>query len=240
MRLSRALYFSQMTRRRFARREDLGLTPAEFAVLRRLDSPRKIQAFLYELGQNFELKGDTCRPVRVVLRTRTAHCIEGAMLAAAALWVHGEPPLVMDMRAKRDFDHVITLFRRNGLWGAFSKTNGIGLRCRDPMFRSLRELSLSYLHEYSNKAEIKTLREFSVAGDLRRFDPKVWVSGEKNCWEVPEWLDELPHTTLVNGRTRKALLPRDPFEKRVGALLQYRRPAALVRKLLEKKKRRKK
>jgi hypothetical protein len=229
-----------MRKRRFARREDLGLTPAEFAVLRRLDSPRKIQAFLYGLGQNFELKGDTCRPVRVVLRTRTAHCIEGAMLAAAALWVHGEPPLVMDMRAHRDFDHVITLFRRNGLWGAFSKTNGIGLRCRDPMFRTLRELSLSYLHEYANKAEIKTLREFSVAGDLRRFDPKLWVSGEKNCWEVPEWLDELPHYTLVNGRTRKTMLPRDPFEKRVGALLQYRRPKALLAKLARLKKKRKK
>lgn len=229
-----------MRRKRVARREDLGLTPAEFAVLRRLDTPRKIQEFLYGLRQNFEVDGDTCRTVRAVLRLRAAHCIEGAMLAAAALWVHGEPPLVMDMRAKRDFDHVITLFRRNGLWGAFSKTNGIGLRCRDPMFRSLRELSLSYLHEYSNKAEIKTLREFSVAGDLRRFDPKVWVSGEKNCWEVAEWLDELPHTTLVNGRTRKAMLPRDPFEKRVGALLQYRRPKALLAKLARLKKKRKK
>jgi hypothetical protein len=229
-----------MTRRRFARREDLGLTPAEFAVLRRRDSPRKIQAFLYGLGQNFELKGDTCRPVRVVLRTRTAHCIEGAMLAATALWIQGEPPLVMDMRARRDYDHVITLFRRNGLWGAFSKTNGIGLRCRDPVFRTLRELAMSYMHEYANKAEIKTLREFSGPGDLRRFDTKLWVSGEKNCWAVPEWLDELRHYPVLRTRQFKALLPRDPFEKRVGAMLQYRRPRALVKKLLEKKKRRKK
>ena len=229
-----------MTRRRFARREDLGLTPAEFAVLRRLDSPRKIQAFLYAMGQNFELKGDTCRPVRVVLRTRTAHCIEGAMLAATALWIQGEPPLVMDMRAHRDFDHVITLFRRNGLWGAFSKTNGIGLRCRDPVFRTLRELAVSYLHEYTNKREVKTLREFSLPCDLRRFDPELWVSGEKNCWSVPEYLDELPHFSLLNGRHLKALLPRDPFEKRVGAMLQFRKPAALLRKELARKKRRKK
>lgn len=215
------------------------MTPAEFAALRRLDTPRKIQAFLYGLGQNFELKGDTCRPVRMVLRTRTAHCIEGAMLAAAALWVHGEPPLVMDMRAHRDFDHVITLFRRNGLWGAFSKTNGIGLRCRDPVFRTPRELAVSYLHEYTNKREIKTLREYSAPADLRRFDPKLWVSGEENCWSVPEWLDELPHYPLVRGRGLKALLPRDPFERRVGAMLQYRKPRALLEKERRRKLRRK-
>ena len=229
-----------MTRRKFARREDLGLTPAEFAVLRRLDSPRKIQAFLYGLGQNFELKGDTCRPVRVVLRTRTAHCIEGAMVAATALWVHGEPPLLMDMRARNDYDHVITLFRRHGLWGAFSKTNGIGLRCRDPAFRTPRELALSYLREYSNKREIKTLREYSVPWDLRAVDPAIWVSGEKNCWEIPERLDDLPHYPVLRARQLKALLPRDPFEKRVGMMLQYRRPAALIRKLLARKKQRKK
>jgi hypothetical protein len=84
------------------------------------------------------------------------------------------------------------------------------------------------------------LREFSGAGDLRHFDPKVWVSGEKNCWDVPEWLDELPHYPVLRARQLKALLPRDPFEKRVGMMLQYRRPLALVRKLELRKKRRKK
>ena len=169
-----------MPRKRFARREDLGLTRAEFAVLRRLSTPQKIQAFLYGLKQNFELHGDTCRPVRVVLRTRSAHCIEGAMLAACALWVHGRPPLLMDMRAVRDFDHVVTLIRRNGCWGAISKTNAIGLRWRDPVYRSLRELAMSYFHEYTNKIEHKTLREYSIPFDLRAIDPKIWVSGEKN------------------------------------------------------------
>jgi len=145
-------------KKRFARREDLGLTRAEFAVLRRLDSPRKIQHLMYRLGQNFELHGDTCRSVREVLRTRTAHCIEGAMLAACAFWIHGEPPLLMDMRAVRDFDHMVAVFRRRGCWGAISKTNGIGLRWRDPVYRSLRELAISYFHEYTNKLSHKTLR----------------------------------------------------------------------------------
>jgi hypothetical protein len=213
-----------MPRRRFARREDLGLTPAEFALLRRLDSPQKIQAYLYGLRQNFEAGGDTCRPVRAVLRAARAHCIEGAMLAACALWVHGEPPLLMDMRAVRDFDHVVALFRRRGRWGAISKTNGVGLRWRDPVYRSLRELAISYFHEYTNRRSHKTLREYSLPFDLRRIDPAVWVRGDKNAWSVCEALDALRHFPLVNGHHMSAVTRRDPFERRVGGLLQYRRP----------------
>lgn len=226
--------------KRFARREDLGLTPAEFAVLRRLDTPQKIQAYVFALKQNFELKGDTCRSVRRVLREGNAHCIEGAMLGAAALWIHGEPPLLMDMRAYRDFDHVITLFRRRGLWGAVSKTNGIGLRSRDPVYRSLRELAMSYFHEYTNKLEHKSLREYSVPLDLRRFDPAVWVTGEKNAWSIPEALDGLRHFPLVNGHHMREVARRDPFERRVGGLLQYRRPRALIEKAARLKRQRRK
>jgi hypothetical protein len=229
-----------MRRKRYARREDLGLTPAEFAVLQRLDTPQKAQAFLYGLRQNFELGGDTCRPVRQVLRERRAHCIEGAMLAACALWVHGEPPLLMDMRAVRDFDHVVALFRRHGRWGAISKTNGFALRWRDPVYGSLRELAMSYFHEYTNRRDHKTLREYSVPFDLRRVDPKVWVTGQKNAWPVAEALDQLRHFPLVNARHLKAVLRRDPFERRAGALLQYRRPRALLEKLARLKKKRRK
>ena len=227
-----------MLRRRFPRREDLGLTRAEFALLARLDAPQKIQAFLYALKQNFELRGDTCRPVRHVLRTRNAHCIEGAMLAACALWAHGEPPLLMDMRAVRDSDHVVALFRRNRRWGAISKTNGIGLRWRDPVYRNLRELAMSYFHEYTNRRDHKTLREFSVPFDLRRVDPKIWVSGAKNAWFVAEELDRLRHFKLLDGRHLKAVARRDPFERRVGGLLQYRRPRAPLEKLARLKKKR--
>ena len=228
-----------MRRRRTARQEDLGLTPAQFAVLRRLDTPQKIQRFLFTLGQNFELNGDTCRPVRGVLETRRAHCIEGAMLAACAFWVHGEPPLLLDMRAVRDFDHVVALYRRHGRWGAISKTNGIGLRSRDPVYGSLRELAMSYFHEYTNRRDHKTLREYSVPFDLRRLDPKVWVSGTKNAWAVAEALDELRHFKLVESRHLRAVTRRDPFERRAGSLLQYRRPRALLEKLARLKKKRK-
>ena len=229
-----------MPRQRTPRREDLGLTSAEFAVLQRLDTPQKIQAFLFDLGQNFELDGDTCMTVRQVLETRRAHCIEGAMLAACALWIHGEPPLLLDMRAVRDFDHVVALFRRHGRWGALSKTNGIGLRSRDPVYGSLRELAMSYFHEYTNRRDHKTLREYSVPYDLRRIDPEVWVSGEKNAWSVAEALDDLRHFKLVDGRHLRAVTRRDPFERQASGLMQYRRPRALLEKLERLKKKRRK
>lgn len=217
-------------RKRFAQASDLGLSTADFAVLRRLDTPQKIQAFLHRLQQNWEVDGETCRPVAEVLRTGRAHCIEGAMLAAAALWTHGEAPLLLDMRAERDFDHVVALFRRHGHWGAISKTNGIGLRWRDPVYRTLRELAMSYFHEYFNRRDHKTLREYSLPFDLRRMDPAVWASGTRHAWQVGEALDELRHFRLVERRHLKAVLRRDAFERRVGHLVQYRKPRALVEK----------
>ncbi|MGH8668286.1 MAG: hypothetical protein ACREUN_09690 [Burkholderiales bacterium] len=217
-----------MERKRFARREDLGLTPAEFAVLRRLDTPRRIQDFVYRLGQNFEVGGETCQTVRAVLRTRRAHCIEGAMLAACAFWVHGEPPLLLDMRAVRDFDHVVALFRRQGRWGAISKTNGVFLRSRDPVYGSLRELAMSYFHEYCNRREHKTLREYSLPYDLRRVDTQLWVSGEKHAWQVAEDLDRLRHFKLMNGRLLREVTRRDPFERLAGDLKQFPVPRVLV------------
>src|SRR5687768_8799850 len=216
------------SRKRYARRADLGLTPGEFAVLRRLDSPQKIQAFLFRLGQNFETAGETCATVRDVLRTRRAHCIEGAMLAACALWIHGEPPLLLDMRAVNDFDHVVALYRRHGLWGAISKTNGVFLRSRDPVYRDLRELAMSYFHEYANRRNHKTLREYSLPYDLRRLDPRIWVSGEKGAWKVAAALDDLRHFRLVPGRHLRLVARRDPFERRASELSQYRTPRLLV------------
>jgi hypothetical protein len=212
------------TRKRRATIDDLGLTKAEFAVLRRLSTPEKIQAYLLAMNQNFELKGDSCASVRMILRDKHAHCIEGAFIAAAALWVHGEPPLLLDLRAVKDSDHVVTLFKRKGHWGCISKTNGPDLRWRDPVYRTLRELALSFLHEYSNKRDHKSLREYSVPYDLRRADPKIWVTGEDGAWEIAEKLDEIRHYRLVTKAQEKLLQRRDPFEREVGMLTQYKRP----------------
>jgi len=213
-----------LARKRRATREDLGLTKAEFAILRRLDTPEKIQKFLNSLQQNFEVGGETCNTVRAVLRERRAHCIEGAVVAAAALWVHGEPPLLLDLQAVNDVDHVVTLFRRGGCWGAISKTNGIGLRWRDPIYRNLRELSLSWIHEYYNKRHQKTLRNYSVPLDLRRVPVETWVTGEKGAWDLVDILEDLRHFRLVTPAQARRLVRRDPFERKVGDLAQYRAP----------------
>ena len=213
-------------RPRFASRDDLGLSKAEFAVLRRLGTPQRIQDFLDGMSPNFELEGETCLSVREVLRQRRAHCIEGAMLAACALWVHGEPPLLLDLRAERDYDHVVALFRRGRCWGAISKTNPAVLRWRDPVYKSLRELAMSYLHEYANKRNQKTLRSYAGPFDLRRLDPEVWVTNGKNCWDVGATLDDLRHFPLVTKRQARSLRLRDAMERKADALLEHRRPRA--------------
>ena len=214
----------QRTPKRRATIDELGLTKAEFAVLRRLSTPEKIQKYLLAMNQNFELKGDSCASVRMVLRDKHAHCIEGAFIAAAALWIHGEPPLLLDLRAVNDSDHVVTLFKRKGHWGCISKTNGPDLRWRDPVYRTLRELALSFLHEYSDRRDHKSLREYSVPYDLRRADPKVWVTGEDGAWDIAEKLDEIRHYRLVTRAQEKLLQRRDPFEREVAMLTQYKRP----------------
>lgn len=214
-----------LVRRRFARAEDLGLGRADFLALERLDTPYKIQAFLNAVPINHEIGGETVLSVREVLRQRRAHCIEGAMLAAAALWVHGEPPLVMHLDCHiSDFPHVITLFRRHGAWGAISKTNGAPLRYRDPIYRSLRELALSYFHEYSNKRGHKTLRSYSTSFDMRRIDPRDWITSTKNCWAAHDRITELRHYPLISRRQEKLLTKRDAFERKAARIVEYPRP----------------
>src|SRR5947199_5922100 len=165
-----------------ARRQDLGLTRREFAILRRLDSPQKIQMFVNAIPINHEIGGETILSVREVLRQRRAHCIEGAFVAACALWIQGEPPLVMYMDcAATDHPHVMALFRRGRAWGAISKHNGAQLRFRDPVYRSLRELAMSYFHEYFDKHGRRTLRRYSRPFDMRRIDPALWVTSSSAC-----------------------------------------------------------
>ena len=225
--LSRMLLDMRMSLRRFARREDLALTPAEFLLLRRLSTPQKIQSYLNSIPINHELRGETIHSVRSVLRHRCAHCIEGAMFAACALWVHGEPPLVMHLDCSlSDYPHVLALFRRGSHWGALSKTNGAVLRYRDPIYRSLRELALSYFHEYTDRTGSKTLRSYSAAFDLRRIDPKLWVTNGNDCQEIEDLLAGLRHYRLISVRQERLLARRDPFERRASKLMEHPRPVA--------------
>ena len=211
--------------KRRASREDLGLTVREYATLKRLDTPEKIQAFLNAIPCNHEIGGETILSVREVLRQRRAHCMEGAMVAAAAMWLNGERPLLLHLDCDlSDYPHVIAVFRHHGAWGAISKTNGPPLRYRDPIYRTLRELALSYFHEYSNRRGHKTLRRYSVAFDMRRVDPAEWVTASRSCWETHDRLVGLRHYPLISRRQERMLAKLDAFARLASRLVQYPRP----------------
>ena len=211
--------------RRFARREDIGLGKGDFDKLTRLSTAQKIQAFLNAIPANHEIDGETILSVHEVLKRRHAHCIEGAFVAACALWVQGRPPLLMHLDcALSDYPHVIALYKAGKSWGAISKTNGAPLRFRDPIYRSLRELVMSYFHEYADKRGRRTLRSYSVPFDMRHMDPSLWVTSTTNCWAAHDRLLGLRHYALISNKQESLLSRRDAFERRAVKLLQYPKP----------------
>lgn len=187
----------------------------EFKLPRALTTPAKIQRFLdEELGYNLEPDGDTCYSPRTVLKKHVAHCMEGAMLAAAALRRLGHPPLLVDLEAVRDTDHVLAVYRDNGHWGAVAKSDYSGLRSREPVYRTVRELVMSYFEHYFNPAGEKTLRAYSRPVNLSQFDPHSWMTSEEDVWIVPNYLCDLKHTPIAS----KAMLRKvAPMDKRLYA-----------------------
>jgi hypothetical protein len=144
---------------------------------------------------------------RRVLRERTAHCLEGAVFAAAALRVLGFPPLLVDLEAVQDTDHVVAVFRVRGHWGAIAKSNFSGLRYREPVYRSLRELVMSYWDGYINRRGDRTLRAWGGPVNLARFDRRWpgWMTSEEDLWWIPEHLLAIPHTRLLRPAMVRAL-----------------------------------
>ena len=168
-------------------------------IYRMLKSPSRIQDYLDErLEYN---NADTCYGPRLVLQHKKAHCMEGALFAAAALRLLGHVPLVVDLVAVRDDDHVLAVFRQNGCWGAIAKSNYAGLRFRNPVYRTIRELAMSYFEHYYNPKGEKTLRGYSKPVNLSRFDGLKWMATPDELWDVPMYLCEVTHTPLlpVNG-----------------------------------------
>jgi hypothetical protein len=183
--------------------------PEQLSALRRLDTPGKVQDFLdYELAYN-DSKPDTCRSPLETLRLGSAHCIEGAMLAAAAFLYHGRPPLLLDLRANpRDDDHVIAPFLEGGRWGAVAMSHFCGLRYREPVYPTWAELARSYFEFYYNKAGEKTLREFSRPLDAARLRPE-WLDSGKNVFFVSRSLDAQRHYRIVGWRQESSLRKAD-------------------------------
>ncbi len=201
---------------------DLGLPEQAENQLRRLRRPERIQSFINRIPWNTEPDGHTARSVIGVLEHNAAHCIEGAVVAAAALATAGHPPLLMDMGAARgDVDHVVALFRRRGHWGAISKSNSPLLRYRDPIYRSLRELSLSFFPQYV-KGRRKTLRTYSVSVDLRKYDPSLWVTHPQSiCQELVDVLTMARHFPIVPPDAENDLRLIDEIEQQSSRMSEH-------------------
>lgn len=199
-----------------------GFTPRELRALRGLGDPAGIQRALDAMP--YHLAGTAWSPRRV-LRERTAHCLEGAIFAAAALRVLGFPPLLLDLEAEQDTDHVIAVFRVRGHWGAIAKSNFSGLRYREPVHRSLRELVMSYFDGYINLRGERTLRAFSRPVNLARFDRTRpgWAVADGDLWWIPEHLLEIRHTRLLSPAMIRALSRVDRRALAAG-LVGYREP----------------
>jgi hypothetical protein len=172
-----------------------GLTRREASFLRRLSPPWRIQRFLDSCA--YDAKGEGCRSPRRVLREHRVQCMDGALFAAAALRVQGYPPLILDLEAVQDDDHVLAVFRRRGLWGAVARSNYSGLRYREPLHPTVRSLVLSYFEWYHNLRREKTLRRFSRPIDLSRFDGIGWMTTEDDLWVIPDYLVGVRHETLM-------------------------------------------
>ncbi len=192
-------------------------------MLKKLSSPKRIQDFLDALPINFEEHADTCMSPRRVLREGKAHCLEGALLAALALSLQGERPLLLDLTSvEGDDDHVVALFRSRGRWGAISKTNHAVLRYREPIYTTVRELALSYFHEYFTNDGKKTLRSYSVPVDLRRFDRRGWTTEEEDLWYIVDALDAARHTTILSSGQARCLRRADAIEIEAGKMVEWK------------------
>jgi hypothetical protein len=201
---------------------DCEFAPSELRTLRALKTPAGIQRYLDDMP--YHLAGTAWSP-RMVLREKTAHCLEGAVFAAAALRALGFPPLIFDLEADQDTDHVVAIYKSRGHWGAIAQSNFTGCRYREPVYRTLRELALSYFNIYFNLRGERTLRRYSRPVNLARFDHLQWMTTEKDIWFIAEYLCDIPHRPLLQRGLEKHLTRVDPRTMR-GEMVGHRRKTA--------------
>jgi hypothetical protein len=201
------------------RRRNFGFTAAELRQLRELKTPAGVQRFLDYIPYNL---GYTARSPKRILHERTASCLEGGIFAAAALRILGFPPLLFDLEAKQDTDHVVAIFKVRGHWGAVAKSNFTGCRYREPVYGTLRELAMSYFNIYFNLRFERTLRRYSRPVNLSRFDRLDWMTTDKPVWFIAEYLCEIPHRRLLTPAMEKNLTRLDPRSVR-GEMIGHRK-----------------
>jgi hypothetical protein len=199
-----------------------GLDHKYWQLLKGLNTPAKVQDFLNSLSFNFEKRGETNSSVKYTLKRGSAQCFEGALVAVAALWTQGRPPLLLDLKATQpDFDHVVALFKQDGLWGAVSKTNHAVLRYREPVYRDVRELTMSYFHEYFLNNGRKTLRSFSRPFNVSKYMTE-WLNSSENLAWLAHKLDRSPHTRVLTAKQIRNLRKADKVEIEAGRITEYR------------------
>ena len=199
-----------------------GFSPEELRLLRSLRTPRAVQDFLDTIPINFEENSETLLSPRRVLTERKAHCMEGALLAAAAFWVQGRRPLVVQLRTTMDdVDHSVALFQEQGRYGAVSKTNHAVLRWREPIYRDVRELAVSYFHEYFLDNGKRTLRAYSKPLDLSQKKFAGWTTTEHDLWRISDAMNELPYYNLLDASAVRRLRKADPLERKAGMLTEW-------------------
>jgi hypothetical protein len=190
------------------------LESKERRIIARLDCPQRIQAFLDGIAYSTD---PFYRCPQRVLRERRAHCFDGAVFGAAALMRIGHPPLILDMFSNgRDDEHLLAVFKRDGCWGAVAKSNFVGLRYREPVYRSLRELVMSYFEHYFNTAREKTLRAYSGPLNLNAFRSINWWTQDEALERIAQRTDELRRVSLISHAMAKRLLPVDARSYRAG------------------------
>lgn len=199
------------------------LTKRERSMFKKLNTPKKIQDFIETIPINFEENGDTIFSPTTVLKKNRAHCLEGALLAAAILHYHKNPPIIIDLQPGdfKDDGHAIAVFRQKGKWGAISKTNHSTLRFRDPVYKNHRELVMSYFHEYFLDDGVKTLRSYTVF-DLRKIK-KNWITDTDNLWYVDGALNKQKYINIISKKEARLLRKADKIEIESGKIIHWKK-----------------
>ncbi len=208
----------------------LGFTKKELALMKKLNTPAKVQDFLNSLKFNFEEKGESLKSPILTLRTRRAHCFEGALLGAYLLSLQGFTPYLMHLKAtKEDFDHIVVPFKIGKYWGALSKTNHAVLRYREPIYKNIRELAMSYFHEYFLNNGEKTLRQYSALLNLNTLKKSAssadenWAISQKDLWFIDKKLDKIKHYDIVPKSFIKKLRKADRIEIKAGKIVEFKK-----------------
>lgn len=197
-------------------------TQKEKLLLKKLNTPLKVQDFLNEIKFNFEKNEETLTSPLFTLRKNRAHCLEGALLGAYTLSQHGFTPYLMHLKATNsDYDHVIVPFKIGKFWGALSKTNHAVLRYREPIYKNIRELAMSYFHEYFLDNGQKTLRQYSKLLNLNNFE-KNWMLLEGNLWGIDAELDKIKHFNIIPKSYIKKLRKADKIEIKAGKITEWK------------------